>query len=72
MYDEIASDMDWEADNDARTLADAEIIKNDANRMIKAQAAAKRIAERNAKENMSLLNIAAGKIAYPNSPNMGG
>jgi len=72
MYDQPMSDSDWEADSDARTLSEAEIIKNDASRMLKAQSAAKKIADRKAEENMAMRTIAAGKIAYPNSPGMGG
>ena len=72
MYDEPMSDAEWKADSDARTLSDAETIKNDASRLLKAQSAAKKIAEQKAEESMALRNIAAGKIAYPNSPDMGG
>jgi len=72
MYNQPMSDEDWKADSDARTLSEAEMIKKDSGRMIKAIAAAKKIAERKAEEDLAMQTIAAGKVAYPNSPDMGG
>jgi len=58
----------WDAENDARTLADAEVIRNDEKRLGKAQEAAKRLAEE-AQEHADAMRLAAkGMIPYDKSP----
>lgn len=43
-YPMVASDDEWQAECDARTLSDAKVIEADAERMKKAKAAASRMA----------------------------
>ena len=62
------SDREWQARDDARTLMNAELIKNDTARLLKAQEVAKRLAEEQNKE-ASLLNKIAGKGQQKESPN---
>ena len=62
------SDREWQARDDARTLMNAELIKNDTARLLKAQEVAKRLAEEQNKE-ASLLNKIAGKNQQKESPN---
>lgn len=57
----------WEAENDARTLQDAVVIKNDAKRLKKAVEAAKRLAEEKMKEAEALAKIAKGKTVLTRS-----
>jgi len=72
MYDMPMSDNDWQAEDDARTLSEAEVIKSDASRLSKAEAAAKTISERKQKEAEAMKKIATGGMVYDKSPNMGG
>ena len=51
----------WEAESDARTLSNAEVIKQDPDRMKKAIQAAKRITEDKQKEVDSYRNLANSK-----------
>ena len=62
------SDREWQARDDARTLMNAELIKNDSARLLKAQEVAKRLAEEQNKE-ASLLNKIAGKNQQNKAPN---
>ena len=62
------SEQEWQARDDARTLMNAELIKNDTARLLKAQEVAKRLAEEQNKE-ASLLNKIAGKGQQKESPN---
>ncbi len=57
-------DRDWEAENDASTLAEAELIKADEKRMKKAQEAAKKMADE-ARDRAHALEDASR--AYPKS-----
>ncbi len=54
-----ADDKKWKAESDARTLAEAEIIKKDENRVTAAQEAAKRLAEEAKKEAESMADVAS-------------
>jgi len=58
------SDRDLESECDARTLAEAEVIKKDATRHERAQAAATRLAEEKKKEADAMAKIADGKGWY--------
>jgi len=51
----------WQAENDARTLQDAVVIKKDPKRFKKAVEAAKRLAEEKMKEADAMAKIAQGK-----------
>lgn len=64
------SDNEWQADCDARTLSEAEVIKKDAERMNRAQKAAAKILEEKEKENSAMKKIASGGIVYDKSPDM--
>ena len=66
----MSSDNDWQAECDARTLSEAEVIKADADRLNKATSAAKKMAEREEKEKASLRKVAAGGMIYDKSPDM--
>ena len=62
------SEEDWEAESDARTLAEAEGIKAVPEKMKKAQAAAKRmLAEEKAKAE-AMEKIAGAKFDYKDKP----
>ena len=56
----IEEDRDWEAESDARTLADAESIKNDPGRAVKAMKAAKKLAKECAQD-AEAMALVAGK-----------
>lgn len=64
-------EIDWEAEEDARTLARSEEIKGDGTRLNKAQIAATRIKEEKQKEAERMALIANAKMSYDNSPDMG-
>ena len=55
-----ASEDDWQAEDDARTIARAEAIKADPKRMEKARAAAKKIADRERIEKETMESLAKG------------
>lgn len=60
---EEKTDADWEAENDARTLMEANIIMKDEERMKKAQEAAERLAKEKKEEAESM--SAVSKFSYP-------
>ena len=55
-----ASEDDWQAEDDARTIVRAEAIKADPKRMEKARAAAKKIADRERIEKETMESLAKG------------
>ena len=55
-----SSEDDWQAEDDARTIVRAEAIKADPKRMEKAQAAAKKIADRERIEKETMETLAKG------------
>ena len=61
---------DWEAEDDARTLANAEVIKGDAERSRKATEMARKIAEHNQAEKEAMEKIGDAKALYNNSPDL--
>ncbi len=64
----VANEDDWQAEDDARTIARAEAIKADPERMKKAMEAAKRIAERERIEKEAMQKLADAKMDYSKSP----
>lgn len=56
------SDREWEAENDARTLADAEAIKVDNTRLKRAQKAAKRMANEAQTKAAAMSFVSKGKM----------
>ncbi len=67
-------DRDWEAENDAETLANAEQIKGDPSRAIKARNAARRLSEKKEKESAAMDAVAGkrGDIAHAMDTRRGG
>lgn len=59
---------DWQAEDDARTIARAEAIKGDPERLKKAQDAAAKIAERERLEQEAMQKLAGAKMDYNKSP----
>lgn len=57
-----AEDKKWQAENDARTLAEAEVIKNDSSRLKAAQNAAKGMAKEKQDEASAMSNVAQADI----------
>ncbi len=57
-----ADEKRWRAESDARTLAEAERIKNDRPRLDSAQAAAKRMAEEEAEAAKAMRKVAGSKL----------
>jgi hypothetical protein len=64
------TDEEWEAHSDARTLAEASLIRGDSGRMVKAQEAARKISEKADEEKEAMKRIAQGRLMFPNSPEM--
>ena len=62
------SEEDWQAECDARTIAEGEVIKADEKRFERAQAAAKKMAEAAAVEANALKAIADAKMVYKVEP----
>lgn len=61
------TDEEWQAESDARTLAEAETIKADAGRNLKAQKAAARLLDEKEKEAEALRMLANAKMDYSKS-----
>ena len=57
------SDAEWQAQSDARTLAEAEQIKADAQRLTRAQAKARGMADEKAQDAAALRRVAGGKAS---------
>lgn len=57
----VTPDSDWQAEMDARTLAEAEVIKNDKQRETAAKLKAKQMADRQAEETAALRKVAREK-----------
>jgi len=58
----------WMAESDARTLAEADVIRNDEKRLGKAQEAAKRLAEEAQEQADAMRRAGKGMLEYSNSP----
>lgn len=65
-------DSRWQAESDARALAEAKEINGDTARLGKAQEAAVRLAEEKKKEANAMSSVAISKTAaaFPNQPEM--
>ena len=59
MNSDIDNDREWQSRGDARTLADAEVIKNDPERMESARQAAKKILKERQEEIKGFVKIAS-------------
>lgn len=57
-------EKDWRAEDDARTLSNAEAIKADPERMEKAAKAAKRMIEEEKARTEGLEKVAKGQLSY--------
>ena len=66
------TDAEWQAESDARTLTEAELIKSDPVRHPKAQNAARILLEQKQKEIEDLKKISGAKIDYSKSMNKDG
>ena len=55
----------WEAESDARTIAEAEAIKGDPERIKAAQKAAKEMSEEKQREADALRSLSKGNMHYP-------
>jgi hypothetical protein len=62
------SEEDWQAEDDAHTIARAEEVKADPERLKRAQKAAKRIVEQEKARAKAMEKLAKAKLEYPNSP----
>lgn len=70
MIAQTASDKKWQAENDARTLAEAETIKQDPNRLKPAQDAAQKMVDQKRDEANAMAKVAGKKsISTSNAPN---
>lgn len=58
----------WAAENDARTLSEAEAIKADGPRFKKARTAAKRLAKEEKARAKAMADVANAKLDYSKSP----
>ena len=55
----------WQAESDARTIAEAEAIKGDPERIKAAQKAAKEMSEEKQREADALRSLSKGNMHYP-------
>lgn len=58
------SEKDWEAESDARTLAEADVIRKDTARLTAAEKAAVDMAKRKKEEADAMAKIAKGNLDY--------
>ncbi|MFH1932765.1 MAG: hypothetical protein ABIN18_14410 [Pseudomonadota bacterium] len=61
----MPTDKQWEAENDARSLADAEAIQSDKSRLKKAKTAALRLAKEETEKTNALRKVAGLKAPVP-------
>ena len=64
-----AEDKKWQAECDARTLADAEAIKKDEERLNAAKEAAKTMVDEKQAEAEAMAKVASGVFSYPSHKN---
>ncbi len=62
-----AREKRWRAEDDARTLANAQVIQEDPQRHVLAKRAAQRIAKQEKESADAMQNVAAGKKVTPNT-----
>ncbi len=63
-----AREKRWRAEDDARTLANAQVITDDPARHVLAKRAAQRIAKQEKESADAMQNVAAGKAVKPVNP----
>lgn len=63
--DMTAEDKKWQAEYDARTLAEAEAIKQDETRLNAAKEAAKTMVDEKQAEAEGMAKVASGVFSYP-------
>jgi len=61
VVDQPQTEAQWQAEYDARSLAEAEKIKNDPRRLERAQTAAGRLAEKEKEEAKAMSKVAGGR-----------
>lgn len=68
----LEEDRNWEAEQDARTLAEAKLIKVDPGRLGSAEQAATKLAEEKKDEAKAMDSVAKDKLRqrFPNSPEL--
>jgi hypothetical protein len=59
------SEDNWQAESDARTLAEADVIKKDTNRRVAAEKAAVDMVKKQKDEADALAKVASGQLSYP-------
>ena len=59
------SERNWEAECDARTLADAEVIRKDSKRREAAEKAAVDMANKKEEEAAAMLKVSTSQLSYP-------
>jgi hypothetical protein len=59
------SEENWQAESDARTLAEADVIKKDTARRTAAEKAAVDMAKRQKDEAAAMSKVAKGQLSYP-------
>ena len=65
MLGEIPSEDKWQAESDARTLAEADVIRKDTNRRTAAEKVAEEMAKRQEAEAAAMAKVAKGQLSYP-------
>lgn len=60
-----AEEKDWQAESDARTLVEAEVIRSDPERLKAAQEKAKKMADEKKRESEAMSRLANGQLDYP-------
>jgi len=68
----MKSEDQWEAEHDANTIMEAEKIKGDSSRHLKAQNAMKRMMEEKEKEVADMKKLMGAKMEYKSMKEMGG
>lgn len=68
----LDDDRNWEAEQDARTLAEAKLINADTGRLQSAEQAATKLAEEKREEAVAMSSVASDKLRqqFPNSPGL--
>ena len=62
---EPVSEQNWEAENDARTLAEASVIQKDSKRVEAASKAAVDMANRQQEEAEAMRKVSTSQLSYP-------
>ena len=66
MAETISNDeKEWRAENDARVLVEADVIRNDPERLKAAQEKAKKLVEEKKRESEAMARVAEGQFDYP-------